>query len=67
MLFIERGAFGWDGPDARNGAGAPAPNTNFNHSRGYNACYFDGHAKMIPYGKKWSTIPATGWPLALAP
>ncbi len=67
MIFIERGAFGWDGPDARNGSGNPAPNTNFNHSRGYNALYFDGHAKMVTYGKKWTTIPATGWPIALAP
>jgi len=67
MLLIERGAFGWDGPDARNGAGNPAPNANFNHSRGYNAMYFDGHAKTIPYGKKWTTIPATGWPQAIAP
>ena len=61
MLFIERGAFGWDGPDAL------PPNTNFNHSRGYNALYMDGHVKTLTYGKKWTTIPATGWPAARAP
>ena len=61
ILFIERGAFGWDGPDAR------PPNNNTNHSRGYNVCYFDGHVKLIPFGKKWTTLPATGWPPTLAP
>jgi prepilin-type N-terminal cleavage/methylation domain-containing protein/prepilin-type processing-associated H-X9-DG protein len=61
MLFIERGAFGWDGPDAK------PPNTNVNHTRGYNCVYFDGHAKTITYGRKWTTIPATGWPGADAP
>ncbi len=61
MLFIERGAFGWDGPDARDWGCQPAPNSTFNHPRGYNCTYFDGHAKLVPYGKKWTTIPATGW------
>ncbi len=61
MLFLERGAFGWEGPDAI------PPNSNHNHSRGYNAIYFDGHAKTIPYGKKWTTLPATGWPADRAP
>jgi len=59
MLFIERGAFGWDGPDAYGGK---QPNANTNHTRGYNVVYFDGHAKLVTWGKKWSTIPATGWP-----
>ena len=58
MLFIERGAFGWDGPD---GCGGACKNSNFNHSRGYNAVYFDGHAKSIVFGKKWTTLPASGW------
>ena len=61
MLFIERGAFGWDGPDAK------PPNTNYNHSKGYNVLYFDGHAKLTPYGRKWATLPATGWPPNEAP
>lgn len=61
MLFIERGAFGWDGPDAK-----PA-NSNVNHRRGYNCVFFDGHAKTLTYGRKWSTLPATGWPSAEAP
>jgi len=61
MLFIERGAFGWDGPDAT------PPNTNYNHSRGYNVLYFDSHVKTISYGRKWSTLPATGWPPNNAP
>ncbi len=56
MLFIERGAFGWDGPDAT------PPNTNFNHQRGYNVVYFDGHAKTVTYGRKRQTLPATYWP-----
>lgn len=58
MILIERGAFGWDGPD---GCGGACKNTNYNHSRGYNAVYFDGHAKTVVYGKKWTTLPATGW------
>jgi prepilin-type processing-associated H-X9-DG protein len=58
MIFIERGAFGWDGPD---GCGGACKNTNYNHSRGYNAVYFDGHAKSVVFGKKWNTVPATGW------
>jgi prepilin-type N-terminal cleavage/methylation domain-containing protein/prepilin-type processing-associated H-X9-DG protein len=61
MLFIERGAFGWDGPDAK------PPNTNYNHSKGYNAAFFDGHAKFQPFGRKWTTLPATGWPPDQAP
>lgn len=61
MLFIERGAFGWDGPDAK------PPNSNVNHSRGYNTVYFDGHVKTLTYGRKWTTLPATGWPSGDAP
>ncbi|MCW3094926.1 MAG: prepilin-type N-terminal cleavage/methylation domain [Chthonomonadaceae bacterium] len=64
MLFVERGVFGWDGPD---GYGGTNPNTNDNHPRGYNAAYFDGHAKLVNYGKKWTTLPATGWPPEMAP
>ena len=64
MLFVERGVFGWDGTDGSSGA---APNTNYNHARGYNAAYFDGHAKLVNFGKKWTTLPATGWPPANAP
>jgi len=59
IIFAERGVFGWDGSDAFGGR---APNSNANHTRGYNAVYFDGHAKMVTSGKKWSTLPATGWP-----
>jgi prepilin-type N-terminal cleavage/methylation domain-containing protein/prepilin-type processing-associated H-X9-DG protein len=59
MLLIERGAFGWDGPDAYDWK---QPNTNTNHTRGYNVLYFDGHAKLITWGRKWTTIPASGWP-----
>ena len=57
MLFVERGAFGWDGPDFKD-----APNANYNHNRGYNAVYFDSHAKMVTYGKKATTLPASPWP-----
>ncbi len=64
MLFVERGVFGWDGTDGSSGA---APNTNYNHARGYNAAYFDGHAKLVNFGKKWTTLPATGWPPEKAP
>jgi prepilin-type N-terminal cleavage/methylation domain-containing protein/prepilin-type processing-associated H-X9-DG protein len=64
MLFVERGVFGWDGPD---GSGGASPSPNFNHPRGYNTLFFDGHAKLTPYGKKWTTLPATGWPPEQAP
>ncbi|MGQ9881082.1 MAG: DUF1559 family PulG-like putative transporter [Armatimonadota bacterium] len=64
ILFTERGVFGWDGPDGCTGG---CPNKNFNHSQGYNAVFFDGHAKLINYGRKWTTIPATGWPPDRAP
>jgi len=64
ILFTERGVFGWHGPDGCTGG---CPNRNFNHSQGYNAAFFDGHAKLINYGRKWTTIPATGWPPDRAP
>lgn len=63
-FMTERGVFGWDGPDGCSGA---CKNNNGNHTRGYNAIYFDGHAKLVPYGKKWKTIPATGWDPSLSP
>ena len=55
ILLSERGIVGWDGPDA------PSPNSNYDHSRGYNATFFDSHAKMITYGHKNTTIPMTHW------
>lgn len=63
MLFVERGVFGWDGADATTDTCVPDTGRRsiFNHPRGYNAVYFDGHAKLVNYGKKWGTIPATGW------
>lgn len=64
MLFVERGVFGWDGPDGCDGG---CKNTNFNHGRGFNAVYLDGHAKIVLYGKKWTGLPATGWPPGDAP
>jgi len=64
MLFNERGVFGWEGPDAFSGA---SPNLTYNHPRGFNAAYFDGHAKFVNFGKKWTTIPAMGWPPDRAP
>jgi prepilin-type N-terminal cleavage/methylation domain-containing protein len=63
-FMIERGAFGWDGPD---GCGGTCQNANVNHRRGFNAIYLDGHAKLIPYGRKWKTVPATGWPPEQSP
>lgn len=65
QLFIERGAFGWDGPDGYTCKNIP--NTNYNHAKGYNAIYMDGHAKLVTFGHKWSTLPATGWPNTCAP
>lgn len=64
MLFVERGVFGWDGPDGYSGT---SPNTTFNHARGYNTAYFDGHAKLVTYNKKWTPLPSTGWPPEKAP
>ena len=60
-LFSERGMFGWQGPDAI------PPNNDVNHMMGYNILYFDGHVKTTPYGRKWTTTPATGWPASRAP
>jgi prepilin-type N-terminal cleavage/methylation domain-containing protein/prepilin-type processing-associated H-X9-DG protein len=69
ILFAERGMFGWDGDDARNDACQidNGRRTIRNHSRGYNAVYFDGHAKMVTWGKKWATIPASGWGIGCRP
>ena len=64
FIYVERGVFGWDGPD---GFGGASPNTNVNHAKGYNAVFLDSHVKMIVYGKKWTTIPATGWPPEQSP
>jgi prepilin-type N-terminal cleavage/methylation domain-containing protein/prepilin-type processing-associated H-X9-DG protein len=63
MLFAERGIFGWDGADATTDACTPWNDRRniYNHPRGYNVAYFDGHAKLVNYGRKWTTIPATGW------
>jgi prepilin-type N-terminal cleavage/methylation domain-containing protein/prepilin-type processing-associated H-X9-DG protein len=55
IFMTERGLFGWDGPDAK-----PA-NNNVNHRMGYNICFFDGHVKFQPYGRKNTTLPATHW------
>jgi prepilin-type N-terminal cleavage/methylation domain-containing protein/prepilin-type processing-associated H-X9-DG protein len=67
ILLTERGAFGWNGPDIVPPELAPGFKTDVNHSQGYNAVFFDGHAKLITYGKKFKTIPATGWPPENAP
>jgi hypothetical protein len=61
VLFSERGMFGWDGPDAI------PPNGNGNHQIGFTALFFDGHTKMVTYGKKWTLTPASGWPPDRAP
>jgi prepilin-type N-terminal cleavage/methylation domain-containing protein/prepilin-type processing-associated H-X9-DG protein len=61
IMFSERGMFGWQGPDAL------PPNSDVNHTMGYNILYFDGHVKTSPYGRKWTTTPATGWPPERAP
>jgi prepilin-type N-terminal cleavage/methylation domain-containing protein/prepilin-type processing-associated H-X9-DG protein len=58
-FMAERGVFGWDGAD---GCGGACVNSNSNHTRGFNAIYFDGHAKLVNSGRKWKTIPASGWP-----
>ncbi len=64
ILITERGVFGWEGQDsARIGGNTSSEN----HPIGYNALYFDSHAKMIPFGKKWVTTPASGWPPSQAP
>ncbi len=67
ILITERGAFGWNGPDISGPELAPGFKANVNHTQGYNAVYFDGHAKLIPYGRKWKTLPALGWPPEQAP
>jgi prepilin-type N-terminal cleavage/methylation domain-containing protein len=69
ILIAERGIFGWDGADATTDACTAwnARRTIFNHPRGYNAVYFDSHVKLVNYGKKWTTIPATGWGINCRP
>ena len=59
VLFGERGIFGWDGED---GCSYTCKNTHENHPKGYNCVYFDGHAKLMVYGRKWAQLPASGWP-----
>lgn len=70
-ILVERGVFGWDGPDsyADDGVTTPYPGrqANVNHMTGYNCVFFDGHAKLAPYGRKWSMTPATGWPASRCP
>ena len=67
ILFVERGVFGWDGPDKDPEAWTAGREQIINHLRGYNVAYFDGHSKLVPYGKKWTTTPATNWPPQNAP
>ncbi|MBM3493334.1 MAG: prepilin-type N-terminal cleavage/methylation domain-containing protein [Armatimonadetes bacterium] len=70
MLFAERGVFGWDGPDSTlDNCTKPYPGRTliFNHERGYNVTFFDGHAKLVPFGNKWKTIPASGWGIGCRP
>ncbi|NLH99324.1 MAG: hypothetical protein GX446_07505, partial [Chthonomonadales bacterium] len=69
ILFAERGIFGWDGADATTDACTPWTDrrTIYNHSRGYNVTFFDGHSKLVTYGQKWRTIPASGWGIGCRP
>ena len=69
MLFAERGVFGWDGADATQDNCTPWNDRKGinNHPRGYNVVYMDSHAKMMNYGKKWTTMPATGWGINCRP
>lgn len=69
LFFTEFGLYGWDGPDARNDANQPWTERygNVNHAQGFNAAFFDGHAKLQKFGSKWKTTPALGWPAAGAP
>jgi prepilin-type N-terminal cleavage/methylation domain-containing protein/prepilin-type processing-associated H-X9-DG protein len=63
ILFGERGLFGWDGADATQDNCTPWKDRQSitNHTRGVNIVYFDGHAKLQNWGKKWLSIPASGW------
>lgn len=55
IMYGEYGIFGWDGA---------MPNGDYrgNHPQGYNAIYMDGHAKLVVWGQRRNTIPATDWP-----
>ncbi len=68
-FFTEQGVFGYDGPDARNDSNQPytGRQSMCNHKNGFNCAYLDGHAKLVKYGSKWKTTPASGWPSAGAP
>jgi prepilin-type N-terminal cleavage/methylation domain-containing protein/prepilin-type processing-associated H-X9-DG protein len=69
ILFAERGMFGWDGADATTDACTPWTDRQgiYNHPRGYNCVFFDGHAKLVQYGRKWTTYPASGWGINCRP
>ena len=69
ILLADYGVMGYDGSDARDDNNNPASARygNRNHERGYNAVYFDGHAKLQKYGAKFTTTPATGWPSSACP
>jgi prepilin-type N-terminal cleavage/methylation domain-containing protein/prepilin-type processing-associated H-X9-DG protein len=55
ILYGETGIYGWDG-DWCGQHGAR------NHETGYNAVFFDGHAKLITWGQRVNTLPDTHWP-----
>lgn len=63
ILFSEAGIYGFDGGDATTPSCEPWDERKgmSNHRRGYNALYFDGHVRTITWGKKWTTLPASGW------
>lgn len=69
FFMTEYGNYGWDGEDARNDANQPwKERYGFrHHAQGFNAAYFDGHAKLVKFGSKWTTTPAQGWPASGAP
>ncbi|MHB1461760.1 MAG: DUF1559 family PulG-like putative transporter [Armatimonadota bacterium] len=62
-FMTEAGVYGWQGPDSFDGNQKQVRN----HDQGYNAMYFDGHAKLLKFGGKWTTTPATGWDASRAP
>ncbi len=71
IVMGELGVFGFDGPDSVTDDGSTSPypgrENMRNHNNGYNCIYFDGHAKMVPWGRKWKNTPATGWPYSQVP
>ena len=51
-----------DPPEKAASCRSPGQHGARNHETGYNAVFFDGHAKLITWGQRANTLPDTRWP-----